>query len=142
VAVDASGNVYVADTLNERICKIDSSGNLKTVAGAFVPGTPGTPGYVDGPGGEYGGARFSGPTGLTVTSLGIIYVADTGNNRIREIDGAENVTTLAGDGQSSVADGTLGPAGTAEFLDLTELILDGNGTLYVSDNDQIRKVVP
>jgi sugar lactone lactonase YvrE len=139
VAVDGSGNVYVADTLNERICKIDPSGNVTTVAGEYQPGTPGTPSYADGPGGT---ARFSSPTGLAVTAIGIIYVADTGNNRIREIDTAGYVTTVAGNGQSAVEDGTLGASGTAGFSQLGELILDGNGTLYASDDDQIRKIVP
>jgi len=138
VAVDGIGNVYVADTLNQRICKIDSSGNVTTLAGGAGARAGG---YQDGTGGPAGAARFSGPTGLAAQWDGTVYVADTGNRRIRRIDGAGNVTTLAG-GQSQSMDGTLGPTGTAGFFELSELILDGNGNLYANDDDAVRKVVP
>lgn len=106
VAVDASGNVYVADTGNGRICKIDTSGNVTTVAGAGVNG-PRAPinqqgGYADGTGGSNGTAKFLAPSALAIASDGTIYVADTGNNRVRKIDTAGNVTTLAGNGVESL----------------------------------------
>jgi len=76
VAVDAQGNVYVADTANHRIRKITPDGAVTTLAGS------GTPGNADGPATE---ARFRGPEEVTVDSAGNVYVADTGNHRIRKI---------------------------------------------------------
>jgi DNA-binding beta-propeller fold protein YncE len=75
VAVDSSGNVYVADYSTNRIRKITPAGVVSTLAG-----TSGEPGYEDG-----ASAQFSSPTGVAVDSSGNVYVADGGNHRIRKI---------------------------------------------------------
>jgi sugar lactone lactonase YvrE len=132
VAVDSAGNVYVADSGNNRIRKISPSGVVTTFAGS------GTAGYADGAGTA---AKFSAPVGVAVDSTGIVYVADNGNHRIRKISPAGAVTTLAGNGTAGYADGT----GTAaKFNSPYGVAVDGAGYVYVgdSDNSRIRKISP
>ena len=132
VAVDASGNVYVADTTNHRIRKITSNGTVTTLAGS------GSPGFADGQGTA---ASFRGPSGVAVGESGNVYVADTNNNRIRKVTAGGNVTVLAGSGGSGYADGQ-GIA--ASFRGPTGVAVDGSGNVYVADinNNLIRKVTP
>ncbi len=88
LALDGGNNLYVADTLNNVIRKIDTKGNVTTVAGV-----PGSSGYQNGVAGQ---ALFNAPTGIAVSEDGHrIYVADTGNHRVRLIRGGI-VTTYAG----------------------------------------------
>jgi len=131
VAVDRSGNVYVADTLNNTVRKISPSGEVVTLAG-----TPGTEGRSDGTGAA---ARFNEPYGVAVDDAGNVYVADASNNAIRKISSAGVVTTLAGGGLAGSADGT----GAAARLDEPRgIAIDSTGTLYVADYDNhlIRKI--
>jgi sugar lactone lactonase YvrE len=129
VAVDAAGNVYVSD--HDRVRKIDTTINVSTLAGN------GTDGYVDGTGVE---AEFSAPRGLAVDAAGNVYVADSNNNRIRKIDPAGNVTTLAGNGTQGENDGSGGPDGGAEFYMPSGVAVDANGNVFVADtgNELIR----
>jgi sugar lactone lactonase YvrE len=131
VAVDSTGNVYVADTDNNRIRKITPSGVVTTLAG------DGTMGYADGTGTA---AKLSGLRGVAVDSAGNVYVADSGN-RIRKITPLGVVTTLAGDGTQGYADGT---GTTAKFNDLRGVAVDSAGIVYVLDygNHRIRKITP
>ena len=85
VAVDASGNIYVADSYNDRIRLITPDGHVSTVAGK------GTPGYVDG---DRNTALFDTPSGIVVANDNSLIVADTGNDRLRRINPDGNVTTL------------------------------------------------
>ncbi|MDB5099427.1 MAG: repeat containing protein [Cyanobacteria bacterium RYN_339] len=129
VAVDNAGTVYVADSGNHRIRKIDASGRVTTLAG------DGTPGFTDGA----TGARFNSPTGLALTGSAL-YVADAGNHRIRKIElvgGA--VSTVAG-GPAGFADGT---GAAALFRGPEAVAVDSAGNLYVADrgNFRIRKIV-
>jgi sugar lactone lactonase YvrE len=135
VAVDEQGNVFVADSGNNRIRKIDSAGNVTTVAGN------GTPGYVNGTGGPNGTAEFNDPGGIAVNSQGEIFVADPLNEVIRKIDALGNVTTFAGNGAPGFADG---PASGAEFYYPAGLSIDAEGNILVADqmNNRIRKIAP
>lgn len=121
VALDSAGAVYVADSSNDRI-RVIQNGMVSTLAG-------GPEGYLDGPALN---ARFDSPSGVAVDSAGTVYVADSGNNRIRAISGGA-VTTLAGDGVPAVRDGT---GVTARFNNPYGLALNSSGTLlYVASNE-------
>ena len=130
VAVDSSGNVYVADTGNQRIRKITSAGVVTTLAGSGVQG------FANGTGTN---ARFSNPSGVAVDSAGNVYVADYDNHRIRKITSAGVVTTLAGSGTGTFADGT---GTSASFRNPYGVAVDSSGNVYVADqlNQRIRKI--
>jgi sugar lactone lactonase YvrE len=130
LAFDHKGDLYVADTGNHAIRRITPDGKVTTIAGN------GTPGFADGKGGE---ARFNGPVGIAVDDAGVVYVADTYNDRIRRIAKDGTVTTIAGSGKPGKADG---PAANAAFDTPTALAAADDGTLYVADtgNDAIRKI--
>ncbi len=139
-AVDSSGNVYVADTGNNLIRKITSSGVVTTFAGGgSVGGT--APGYVDATGTA---AMFISPQGAAVDSSGNVYVADTGNNLIRKITSSGVVTTFAGGGSmGGTSGGSLDGTGTnAEFSQPWAVAADASGNVYVADasNNLIRKI--
>lgn len=132
VAVDIERNVYVADTFNHTIRKINSAGNVTTLAGS-----PGLPGSQDGTGSA---ARFSLPRGIAVDSSFNLYVADTSNSTIRKVTSAGVVTTLAGSaGLIGAVDGS-GPA--AGFSTPFGVAVNSAGTVFVADTDNelIRKV--
>jgi len=130
VAVDSSGNVYVADTNNHRIRKITPAGVATTLAGS-------TRGFADGAGTK---AWFDEPIGVAVDSSGNVYVADSYNHRIRKITPADRVvSTIAGSGTADSADGT----GTAaKFHSPIGVAVDSSGNVYVADsnNHRIRKI--
>ncbi|MCC6989029.1 MAG: immunoglobulin domain-containing protein [Acidobacteria bacterium] len=131
VAVDASGNVYVADAGNGTIRKITPAGAVSTLAGQ-----PGMVGSEDGAGAA---ARFYSPGGVAVDGAGHVYVADTFNHRVRKISPAGNVTTLAGQGTAGSANGT----GTAAQFNYPHgLAVSSSGTVFVADrrNHTIRAV--
>jgi hypothetical protein len=138
VAVDISGNLYVSDTGNHRICKFTGGGNLTTVAG--ITTLDGPLGYIRGYiNGTVGEASFNEPTGLTLDIHGNIYVADTGNHVIRKIDINGNVTTVAGNAQPFFNDG---PSNLASFNRPTDVAIDSEGVIYVADslNNSIRSI--
>ena len=132
VAVDSSGNVYVADAFNNRIRKITPAGEVTTLAGS------GTEGYHDATGTA---AQFNHPFGVAVDSDGIVYVADQVNHRIRKITSKGVVSTFAGSGTQGYHDAT----GTAaQFNYPHSVTVDSSGNLYVADtsNHRIRKITP
>lgn len=136
VAVDRSGNLYISDTDNHRVRKIDTSGVITLVAGT------GTAGF-GGDGGPAAKASLNLPYGLVVDAAGNIYVADLGNNRVRRIAADGTILTIAGSGQSGpVGDG--GPATGAELLAPRNVALDAAGNLYISEfgGQRVRKVTP
>lgn len=129
LALGPDGNLYVADTGNNRIRKITPEGQVTTVAG------DGTAGYVDGPAAK---AQFNGPIGLTVSEGGDIYVADTYNDVIRMITAEGEVTTIAGASTPGYADGDQ----KAALFDTPCGIVIVNDALIVADtgNDLLRRV--
>ncbi len=131
IAVDSSGNVYVADRDNNRIRKITPAGFVSTLAGS------GSYGFSDGPGSV---ARFSSPQGVDVESSGFVYVADSGNHRIRKITPAGVVITLAGTDTGGFADGA---AGVALLATPADVAVDSAGIVYFADVgcQRIRKIV-
>ncbi|MDP6455978.1 MAG: T9SS type A sorting domain-containing protein, partial [Candidatus Marinimicrobia bacterium] len=131
VAVDGSGNVYVADQFNHLIRKITSAGVVTTLAGS------GSIGSEDGTGTA---ASFYWPFGVAIDGSGNMYVADYYNHKIRKITSAGVVTTLAGSGSVGSDDGT-GTA-AASFNKPSGVAVDGSGNVYVADehNHKIRKI--
>ncbi|HVF56606.1 MAG TPA: NHL repeat-containing protein [Pyrinomonadaceae bacterium] len=133
VALDREGNVYVSDAGDgNRIRKVSiESGAMTTVAG-------GREGYADATGAA---ASFNTPSGLAVDRAGNLYVADTGNNRIRRVTPEGAVTTVAGDGEAGYRDGE---AARARFNGPVGVAVDDDGNVYVADtyNDRIRLVTP
>lgn len=132
VAVDAAGNVYIADTYNSSIRKISTTGVVTTLAGN------GTYGYQEGTGSA---ARFSFPRGLAVDAAGYVFVADGDNSRIRRISPAGEVTTLAGSGNVGFLDGD---GANAKFNQPHGVADGGHGFIYVADmfNHCIRQISP
>ncbi|HEY0366831.1 MAG TPA: NHL repeat-containing protein, partial [Pyrinomonadaceae bacterium] len=130
VAIADDGTVYVADAgESNRIRKISPDGNVTTLAG-------GSEGFADGIGPS---ASFNTPSALALGPDGNLYVADTGNNRIRKITPAGQVSTVAGDGAAGYVDG---PAATAQFNGPIALAVSEGGDIYVADtyNDVIRMI--
>jgi sugar lactone lactonase YvrE len=140
VAVDAAGTLYVADTGNHTIRRIDANGGVTTIAGLA-----GSAGSADGQGAT---ARFQSPQGIAVSSTGVIYVADTNNNLIRSVSAGGLVTTLAGSlppGPPGTPGGKVdGTGAQARFSNPKGLAVDGAGIVYVADttNNAVRTLAP
>ncbi|HEV3201474.1 MAG TPA: hypothetical protein VGZ73_26425 [Bryobacteraceae bacterium] len=132
VAVDSSGNLYIADFGNHRIRKV-SGGTITTVAGNGTAGNSGD----DGPATS---ASLNNPSGVAVDSAGTLYLADYGNNRIRKVAGG-NITAGAGNGRYGFS-GDGGPATSASLNGTVAVAVDSSGNLYLADlgNNRVRKV--
>lgn len=131
VAIDAAGNLYVADNLNHSIRKISPAGVVTTLAG------DGTSGSTDGKGNA---ARFNMPGAVAVDGAMNVYVADTGNHTLRRIAPDGTVTTLAG--VPGVVGYIDGPAALARFTQPFRIAADPFGNLYVASDGAIRKRSP
>jgi sugar lactone lactonase YvrE len=134
LAVDGSGNVYVADSGNHTIRKITPAGGVTTLAG-----TAGSSGSTDGTGSA---ARFKNPRGVAVDGSGNIYVTDMDNHMIRKITPAGVVATLAGTAGLPGSNNATGSA--AGFNSPAGVAIDSSGNVYVSEerNHTIRKITP
>ena len=134
VFVDGAGNVYIGDTSNNRVRKVDTDGIITTVAGN------GTGGF-SGDGGPAISASLRFPWGVHVDGTGNLYIADFFNRRIRKVDTSGIITTVAGNGTAGFS-GDGGPAISASLNGLFGISLDGTGNLYIADrsNHRIRKV--
>jgi sugar lactone lactonase YvrE len=134
LALDAAGNLYVADTGNHCLRRITPAGVVTTVAGL-----PGRSGHVDGDPDE---ARFLAPRGLVVSAAGELFVCDTGNHCLRRVSPAGRVTTYAGrPGEAGLRNG---PGAEARFSSPSGLALGPDGSLWVTDdgNRRVRRVDP
>ena len=134
VAVDAAGNVYIAETWNRRIRKINSSGVITTIAGN------GNLGY-SGDGGLATLAELNYPTGVAVDTAGNIYIGDQGNNCIRKVNTGGIITTIAGSGPGGYS-GDGGPATLALLSTPAGVAVDAAGNVFIGDlgNQRIRKI--
>ena len=132
--VDRTGNIYVADTFNHRIRRIDTNGTIATVAGNGEED-------FSGDGGRAVDASLNSPTDIILDSFGAILIADTKNERIRLVDTAGVISTVAGNGKEGFS-GDGGPATEASLNNPISVFLDGTGNLFIADqgNSRIRKV--
>src|SRR5690348_2687193 len=134
VAQDRHGNTYITDEGEQRIRKVTSAGVINTFAGTGIAG-------FSGDGGPATSARINTPVGVTVDAAGDIVFADAGNNRVRKINTAGIISTIAGNGtQGYSGDGD--PAIDASMNVPWGVVYDSAGNLYISDrgNNVIRKV--
>lgn len=134
LAADSAGNVYIADTLNNRVRRVDAKGTITTIAGTGEPGFAG-----DGKAGLK--AKLNLPTGLAVGLGDTLFIADTGNNVVRLLGEDGVIRTVAGTGEA----GYRGDAGQAIYAVLhapAGLAFDEEGDLYISDtlNQRLRRV--
>jgi sugar lactone lactonase YvrE len=134
IALDGSGNLYIADEQNNRIRKVNTAGIISTIAGN------GNRGY-SGDGGAATAAELNYPTGVAVDGSGNVYIADEGNNRIREVNTSGIMSTIAGnDSEGYSGDG--GAATAAELYAPGGIEVDDTGNIYIGDtfNNRIRKI--
>jgi uncharacterized protein (TIGR03437 family) len=136
VAVDAAGNLYIADTSNHRIRKVLPDGTMITVAGTGAAGYSGDLGRAT-------SANLKEPAGIAVDAAGNLYIADTDNSRIRRVSTAGTITTIAGNGRHAYAgDGDLGTSAALFFP--MGVAVDAVGNVYVADtqNAVVRQLTP
>lgn len=136
VVADSAGNIYVADTDHNRVIRVDSAGDMHTVAGT---GTAGDAGDAGGATGLL--AELNGPAGLAVDAAGNLYIADSGNHRIRMLGPSGIVSTIAGTGTAGFS-GDGGAAAAAELSYPAAVAVDASGNLYIADtgNNRVRMV--
>ncbi|MDA2933392.1 IPT/TIG domain-containing protein [Acidobacteria bacterium AH-259-D05] len=135
VAVDGAGNLFIADTFNSRIRKVDGQGIITTVAGTGEFGFSGDEGPAT-------AAQLFDPRGVEVDEAGNLFIADTLNDRIRRVDAVTGViTTMAGTGEETFS-GEGGPATAAALNEPSGVVLDSAGNLFIADtlNHRIRRV--
>jgi uncharacterized protein (TIGR03437 family) len=135
-ATDSAGNLFIADTANHAIRKVNPAGTISTVAGTGVAGRS----WEEEVATEAG---LYAPRGVVVDDMGDIFIADTGNHRIRQVTPDGRIHTIAGSGAAGFS-GDGGPANAAQLNGPQGLFLDGAGDLYVADtnNNRIRRLVP
>ena len=135
IAIDATGNLYIADENNRAIRRISTSGIITTVAGT------GQFGY-SGDNGQATKAKLAGPQGVAVDASGNLYIADSGNERIRYVNISGIITTIAGTGAAGFS-GDSSAATAATFSNPVGVALDASGNVYVADldNNRIRRFV-
>ncbi len=136
VVVSSSGDVYVADSSANEVLELSPSGRLSVFAGTGVAG-------YSGDGGPATQAELSFPTALALSSNGDLYIADSGNNRIRMVSPSGVITTVAGTGVAGFS-GDGGPATQAELSFPTAIALSSTGALLIADggNRRVREVSP
>ena len=136
IAVSPNGDIYIADTGNHRVRKISSKGVISTVAGNGVPD-------YSGDNGPAMAATLYRPAGIALDHRGNLYIADSGNHRIRKVSTSGIISTVAGNGAAAYA-GDDGPAIEAALYYPSGIALDDHDNLYIADtyNNRVRKVSP
>lgn len=133
VAVDAAGNLYIAEFSNNRVRKVAANGEISTLAGSGVSG-------FGGDGLQAAGAQLNGPQGVAVDSAGNVYIADTANNRVRKVAADGVIRTVAGNGAAGFS-GDGNPAVNAQVGNPTALAVDSAGNVYIADGSaRVRKL--
>ena len=132
VAIDHDGNVYIADTFNHRVRRVDPGGTITTIAGSRY----GDDGFA-GDGGPATEALLNRPTGVVVSRRGDVFIADEYNHRIRRVGPHGQISTVAGTGFAWFG-GDGGPAIDAFLNYPTELLLDGDDRLLIADSSNLR----
>ncbi len=137
LAVDAAGNLFIADTFNHRIRRVSPDGIISTVAGSEFGG------FFSGDGGPATDASLAFPQGVAVDAAGNLFVADTFNHRIRQVSPDDIISTVAGNGICGFS-GDGGPATNASLANPDGLAVDAAGNLFIADtfNNRIRRVSP
>lgn len=135
LAIDSSGNLYVADTASSCVREIDTSGTITTFAGQLASG-----GY-SGDNGPATSAQMQTPTGLAFDSAGDLYISDPGDSDVRMVNTSGTITTVAGN-QTNGETGDGGPATAAELANPMGIAVDSSGDLFIADQggNRIRKV--
>ena len=134
VALDPAGNLYIADTADHRIRKVTPGGTISTYAGSGNFG-------FSGDGGPATAAELNFPRDVALDPAGNLYIADSGNSRIRKVSPGGTISTYAGSGSRGFS-GDGGPAAAAQLNNPVGMALDPAGNLYIADitNNRIRKV--
>ncbi|MGO8687251.1 MAG: NHL repeat-containing protein [Candidatus Dormibacteria bacterium] len=125
VAVDAAGHVYIADTGNDVVEKVTTSGMLSVVAGTGDQGAP-TPGPAT-------NSHLSGPGGVTVDAAGNLYIADSGNGVVEKVTRSGVLSVVAGTGDAGAP--TAGPATSSDLTSPWAVAVDAAGDIYITDSD-------
>jgi sugar lactone lactonase YvrE len=137
-SVDPWGNIFIADTANERVRRVDAvTGVITTVAGDGQAG-------FGGDGGPAVRAQLNFPIGAVADTKGNLFIADSGNNRIREVSTTGEIRTVAGSGAPTTCSfgGDGGPATSALLCFPVRVVVDGWGNLFIADqgNNRVRRV--
>ena len=123
--MDNAGNLYIANIDNNYVRRVDATGTVSVIAGTREPG-------YGGDGGPAAEAQLNFPSSVAVDNAGNLYIADTGNHRIRRIDTTGTITTIGGTGEPGFG-GDGGPATEAQLASPVAVAVDGSGNIYVSD---------
>ena len=149
LAIDAQDNLYLTEWLGHTVLKIAANGTVTTIAGTGAAG-------FSGDGGPATAAQLYGPSAVAIASDGAVYIADSGNNRVRKVAPDGTISTIAGTGpgianillppsfQTCAFSGDGGPATSAQLCDPAQLAFDKAGGLYVADfgNARVRRISP